>query len=519
MARAGVASGRSTLRDLYDRADHRPLWTTSGRPTVQATAAVAVLTAAADRGLRPERYDASSLGSEASVLERADAGDDDERVARFDVGLSRAVMRLLADLHAGRVDPRALRFHLPETHARIDLVGLTLDVSRANDVSAAIASVEPRYAGYAALVAALARYRVLAADPMLAAARIPLPPLRPGDASDRVPALRRMLAAFGDLDTTAVTESPDDSTRLTAALSVALARFQRRHGLAPNGVLDKETGRQLRVPLTDRVRQIELALERWRWLPDVPPERYAVVNVPAFRLVVFEHDSTAHAPVLRMNVIVGQAGGRHGTPIFAGLMDEVVFRPYWDVPRSIARKELVPLLQRDRTVVTRDGFEIVRGGETAPVLSFTTANLALVTSGELRLRQRPGPANALGAVKFVFPNSHSVYLHGTPAQQLFARTRRDFSHGCIRVADPVALAEFVLRGQEGWNRAAIDSAVLGERTLHVLVTRPVSVYVLYATVVAAPDGTVEFFADLYGHDAALARTLRRSDSAGPYSSR
>jgi murein L,D-transpeptidase YcbB/YkuD len=264
------------------------------------------------------------------------------------------------------------------------------------------------------------------------------------------------------------------------------------------------------VPLAQRVRQIELTLERWRWLPDRAPSRYVVVNIPGFRLYTFEDDSTARHPVLAMNVIVGQAEGRHDTPVFTATMREVVFRPYWDVPPRIARTELVPLFRRRPEYFVNEGFEIVRPGASeakAPTLAPTSRNLTRVAAGELRVRQRPGPTNALGFAKFVFPNRYHVYLHGTPAQSLFAHTRRDYSHGCIRVEQPNDLAEFVLRGQDPWDRATIDSAAHGSRTLHVPIARPLPVFVLYATAVADGDGAVSFYPDLYRHDARLERAL------------
>ena len=287
-------------------------------------------------------------------------------------------------------------------------------------------------------------------------------------------------------------------------------RFQRRHGLDADGVIGQATMTQLRVPLARRVRQIELTLERWRWLPGRPASRYIVVNIPSFRLYAFENDSAAERPVLAMNVIVGKANGRHNTPVFSATMREVVFHPYWDVPPRIARTELVPSFRRTPATFEREGFEIVRlgaGEVNAPTFPPTAQNLARVAAGELRVRQRPGPANALGVVKFVFPNRYNVFLHDTPTRGLFASTRRDFSHGCIRVAQPNDLAEFVLRGQEPWDRVAIDSITTGDGTVHVPVVRPIQVVVLYATAAVAEDGTVRFYPDLYRHDAALERAL------------
>lgn len=509
LARRGVATGRASLRVLYATNGYQPLWTTSGRPTAQARAVIALLRAAEDRGLRAADYDAAPLGAEwADLAAASPLVSDAPRIARFDLSLSRAVMRLLAQLHAGRVDPRALRFHLPETHRDADLAALTIAVSSAADPAGTITAVEPRYAGYAALLRALARYRALAADSTVRAPALPATAVRPGGTLGAAPALRRFLTALGDYRPVSDSGIPADSTRYTPGLVAAVETFQRRHSLEPDGVIGRETVRQLRIPLAQRVEQIELTLERWRWLPDVPPERYAVVNIPGFRLLVFEHDSTAAHPLLEMSVIVGQAAGRRGTPVFTGTMEEVVFRPFWDVPPSIARKELIPRIRREAAWFDSEGFEIVRGGaDDARSYPPTGENLERVAAGTLRLRQRPGTINALGLVKFVFPNSHNVYLHGTPAQELFARTRRDFSHGCIRVENPVALAEFVLRAQPGWDRAAIESAMHGDRTVHVRIDHPVAVFILYATAVARADGSVSFYRDLYRQDAALARAL------------
>jgi L,D-transpeptidase YcbB len=510
--RGTPALERALFARLYDVPTARVLWSWDGQPTQQALRVLDALDGADTYGLRPDDYDVDTLRVRIGALRGTTTPRID--ILRFDASLSRAVVQLLVDLHHGRVDPRSLGFAIPHASEALDLASVALSVSRAADVAAAIGAAAPIYGGYAGLVRALARYRVLAADTTLRLPRAATP-IRPGDPYADVAALERLLIALGDLSTAEHVAGPTMSAaaddRYAGAVVAAVAAFQRRHGLEPDSIIGPATLAQLRAPLAQRVRQIELALERWRWLPDRPPQRYVVVNIPAFRLYAFENDSIADQPALGMKVIVGQAQGRHATPMFTGELREVVFRPYWDVPPRIARTELVPIIRRRPEYLDREALEIVGRGESGErgVLPPTPANLAGVAAGTLRLRQRPGPNNSLGLVKFVFPNDYNVYLHGTPAQHLFANARRDFSHGCIRVEQPEALAQFVLRGQAGWDPPGIDAAMHGSRTIHVRVTRPLTVYVLYATAVARGT-TIYFYPDLYGRDAMLAAALGES---------
>jgi murein L,D-transpeptidase YcbB/YkuD len=290
------------------------------------------------RGLRPGDYDADRLAEQARTL-AAGAQSDSASTMRFNAPLSVSVVRLLTHLHAGRTRPRALGFRIPDTHGTVDFVAMAQAVSTAMDVPAAIAMAEPRYAGYHGLLWALARYRAVAGDSALHAPAPPRKAARSGALYEDAPALRRWLAALGDLAVMPATVS-DSLVRLyDPALVEAVRVFQARHGLHTDAVLGPATVAALRVPAARRVRQ--LALERWRWLPDVPPSRYAVGNIPAFRLYV-EDDSTAARPVMRMDVIVGQAYSGRRTPVFTATMEQVVLHPYWDVPINIARNELIP---------------------------------------------------------------------------------------------------------------------------------------------------------------------------------
>jgi L,D-transpeptidase YcbB len=509
----GLASARQALLRLYETSEFRPLWVASGRSTAQSNAVLAFLGDIEAHGLRRGDYDIDALPSLTAAAGGVRAANI--VLARADVAMSRTLLRVLSDIHSGRVDPGSLGFDLPNAPATIDLPGLVLDVSHASNVPSLIATASPVYPGYAALTGALARYRDLAADPTV------LPParsaraIRPGDEYAGIPALRHLLTALGDLASgTEATPGAGAMDRYAGALVDAVKAFQSRHGLEPDGVIGPATAAELRVPLNDRVHQIELGLERWRWLPDRMPERLVLVNIPEFRLYAFERNVSASMPVFSTKVIVGQAQDRHHTPIFTGTTREVVFRPFWDVPPRIARRELVPRIRREPSYFTREGFEIVRGPEDDAVLySPTEANLSRVSAGTLRLRQLPGPKNALGFVKLVFPNPYNVYLHGTPEQQLFAQPRRDFSHGCIRVEEPTTLAEFALRGQPAWDRVAIDSASEAEKTTHVGVDEPATVVVFYVTTSVDTAGVVHFYPDIYGHDAVLTKALAMPPAA------
>jgi murein L,D-transpeptidase YcbB/YkuD len=287
-------------------------------------------------------------------------------------------------------------------------------------------------------------------------------------------------------------------------------RFQERHGLPPDGVIDEATSRALAVPPAARVRQIELALERYRWLPEVGEQRFVFVNVPAFELQAFDAMDPPEGPALSMRVVVGRAG-RTPTPVLAAALRHVVFAPFWNVPRSIAEAEMLPKLERDPGFLASQHMEVVAGEQVLPDGPETVARLA---AGEARLRQRPGPKNALGRVKFLFPNAHDVYLHDTPAQTLFQRSRRDFSHGCVRVEEPEALAVWVLRDQPDWTRERIAEALAGADERWVSVRSRILVILLAGTARVRRDGSVAFTEDLYGHDAALERALAARD-AGP----
>jgi len=284
----------------------------------------------------------------------------------------------------------------------------------------------------------------------------------------------------------------------------AVMAFQARHGLNADGVIGRNTYAQLNVPPAARIRQIELTLERLRWTPLMLGQRMIVVNVPEF--VLRAYDTRNGGAQISMNVVVGKALDTR-TPLFAEDMRFIEFSPYWNIPPSVARAETIPALRRDPGYFTRQGLEFVSpDGKVIPVSS--KASLDAVMEGRLRIRQRPGPDNALGDIKFVFPNNDNIYLHHTPAVQLFQRDRRDFSHGCIRVEAPVALARFVLQDQPEWTEERIVAAMKSGKSSTLRLKRTVPVLIAYATAMVRGDGKVYFFNDIYGNDALLDQALK-----------
>jgi murein L,D-transpeptidase YcbB/YkuD len=264
----------------------------------------------------------------------------------------------------------------------------------------------------------------------------------------------------------------------------------------------------------DEIRKIELTLERVRWLPAKLESPPIFVNIPQFKLFAFRTTDDFAQDILQMDVIVGAAFKERETPVFAADMRYIVLRPYWDVPMSIMRKEYLPLMRANPHWVETNGYEIVRGQtDAAAVMPVTPENIELLSQGKLRLRQKPGPNNALGIVKFMLPNRHNVYLHDTPTQALFKKSKRAFSHGCIRVSNPMSLLAHVLRDDSEWTQDRIDAAFESGQTLRILLKKPLRVFIIYGTALATEAGETLFFEDIYKHDTRLeaaldARSLR-----------
>jgi len=501
---------RDELTALYSEAGWRPVWSADARPTPAARAAIDVLSTAPERGLHPEDYDADILArrfGELSAGARPSARD----VAWFDLALTVGLFRHVSDVHIGRVNPKHLSIGINVERKKMDLAPVLRDAISRGRVAEMVREAEPRFVQYRNLKKAYARYRALAEVSTLPTVAAPRT-VRPGDLFDQVPALRRRLAAFGDLPENAGAAPPGaDGAQYDDATAAAVKRFQERHGLAPDGVLGPTTVAALNVPPARRARQLELALERIRWLPALDTGPFVVVNVPSFQLYGFETLPPDGAPALTMNVVVGRAEVGRETPLFERNMQYVILRPYWVIPPSILRREILPAVRRNPGYLTRNDLEVYSGsGDAGPALPATAANIARVARGELGIRQRPGRRNSLGLAKFIFPNDYNVYFHGTPATELFSRTRRDFSHGCVRLEDPARFAAWVLRDPVEWSAGKVRRAMEnGPDSRRVNLARLLPVVIYYTTAIVRPERGVEFYDDIYGHDARLERELAK----------
>ncbi len=496
---------RKDVAAFYQSYGYALPWVSDMQPTPQARAVVAIIEKADDKGLSAEDYDGPRWSARLEELRPLDQQPAEMDAAQFDLALTISLMRYISDLHTGRIDPREFGIDVNVSQREYNLPQFIEDnVVHSPNVAASLSQVEPPYPGYQRTIQALQTYRRLAAEPDTGQ---PLPKVKktvePGQNYAGVQQLARFLHLVGDLPESV--QIPASDIVYEGALVDAVKRFQERHGLDPDGRLGAHTIAEINVPLAQRVRQIQLTLERWRWLPPQYGEAPIIVNIPEFRLRAY--DKNFHVAVT-MKVVVGKAYD-HKTPMFMSDLQSVIFRPYWDVPISIVRAEIVPALRRDPDYLDKQDMEIVGARRRVlPDQRVTAAVLDELRNGTLFVRQRPGPNNSLGLIKFDFPNEYSVYMHDTPARVLFSRSKRDFSHGCIRLENAVALADWVLRDNPGWDEERIRAAMDGADAQEVKLAHPIPVLIVYGTVIVLDDGVVRFYDDLYHQDAALDRALR-----------
>ena len=502
-------AGKKILASIYPEAATTALWLDANlRPTKSAEEALAIFTDAEAEGLEPADYRAAELVVLKTNLE-AGSPPSHADAAAFDASISLSFIRYLRHFHRGRVDPKDIGFLFTLPADEHDYATMVRDAAHKGRVKETVAAITPPLVQYKALRSMLPKYRALALTEGTTFPRLgpaPRKSIKPGESASGLDALRTRLIALGDMkDTAAPLAVPPV---YEGDIVEGVKQFQTRHGYEADGVLGKATWAAMSVPISWRVHQIELAMERMRWLPHLGERPFVAVNVPMFRLWGWDTVPESGAPNFEMGVIVGKSLNTR-TPVFMEEMEYVIFQPYWNVPKSILQKEILPILRRNLGYLDSQDMEMVDGqGDDAKVMAASQENVDLLAQGKLRLRQRPGAKNSLGQVKFMFPNDENVYLHSTPAQSLFGRARRDFSHGCVRVEDPVKLAEWALKDQPEWTREKIVAAMNGKPSFRVNLTRPIRVVMYYVTAtVIPPDNTLHFAEDIYKQDPQLDKAL------------
>jgi L,D-transpeptidase YcbB len=468
----------SSLLAFYARRSFRPAWSGEQGPNRLADDLIDALGRADLEGLEPADYHLRAIQTSLDSV-RADAAHGrsitPRRLADLDLLLSDAFLLYGSHLLGGRVDPETLHPRWDANRRAADLSTVLQDALESRKIARALQRLVPSDEGYRRLREALGRERAIAAQGAW-----------PTDLSER-------LRLEGDL-------RDEDS------LAVGLQRFQRRHGLEETGIIDSGTRAELNVSAEARVEQLRINLERWRWLPQDLGRRRILVNIAAQVLDVIEDDEV----VMQMRVVVGREYKR--TPVFSDTVRYIVLNPNWHVPSTIALEELIPKIHKDSTYLERFGMHLLTSGPDPQEVNPAMVDWSTVSADSFpyRLRQDPGRLNALGRIKFMFPNRYDVYLHDTPSRTLFAEAQRDFSHGCIRVEKPIDLAVYLMK-KSRWNRDAIESA-LDEGTEHTIyLPKPVAIHLLYWTAWADEDGTIQFRTDINGVDRALAGALAKRD--------
>jgi murein L,D-transpeptidase YcbB/YkuD len=482
---------------FYEKRRFAAAWVEDAKPRRQMKDLIQALRDAGREGLDPELYNVSMLEERRKDASRGfltDRGFDPKQAGALDVWLTYLYMKYASDIADGlsnlsHADPawkiKPEKFD-PQAHLEEALT--------ANRIKESIAELTPRAAEYERLRTILHRYRERQANGGWP--KVPAMKLKPGQKSPHLAALAKRLAASGDYKGPMPPEGA--AAIYTPELQEAAMAFQRRHGLKDDGAIGPEVVAAMNVPVEQRLSQIAMNMERWRWLPRDLGDRYILVNIPEMRLDVYEGDSVA----LTMRVVVGKADTP--TPIFNDEMTHLVFSPYWNVPDGIAQGETLPSMLSDPDFLRRQNMEVLdRAGN---VIDPGYVDLSDPTA--YRFRQRPGAANSLGLIKFMFPNQFNVYLHDTPADSLFERASRSFSHGCVRVEEPVALAKYVLRDMPEWTDDRIREAMHAGTEKHVKLKTPIPVFLGYWTARVRPDNTVQFRKDVYQVDGRLQGRLK-----------
>lgn len=495
---------RGILSNFYEKRNYNPVWSHDNELTSQASQLIRTVENAELDGLISEDYHLDQLKSLNTDFQKATVQKqpvDLEKQADMDILLMDAFLLFSSHLLSGRVAPNAVDSTWLFYDTASDIGEILNSDAYSSQIDTFFDGLRPANAAYYRLRDALQHYIGIQKKggwPSIPAG----PGLKTGDTNERVEKIRKRLIVTADIDPSS---HHAKSTEFDESLMKGVQRFQHRHGIEPDGVVGLSTLAAMNVPVEDRIRQIELNLERWRWIPHDLGSRYILVNIADYSLVVVEDQMT----VLDMRVVVGRTYRR--TPVFSEKMKYLVLNPYWNVPFKIAVEDKLPIIRKNPLYLTQQHIKVFENwGENAPEINPVVIDWYRVSPGNFpyRLRQDPGPSNALGRIKFMFPNKFSIYLHDTPQRSLFKRATRDFSSGCIRIEKPVELAKYLLQNDPQWHSQRIAETIQSGVTTVVYIKDPIPVHLLYWTAWVTETGTIHFGNDIYDRDPPLSRALK-----------
>ena len=489
------------LKSFYLRRNGQPVWFDDGRETAAVGAFLTALEKAEEEGLSSRDYHYDEIMTLRSSLNALAPADRVEAQADLDLLLTDAYRAYAAHLYGGKMEPGKVSDQWPVQKNYDANMQEILDIPPADQMERKLGSLPPAYLGYRQLRDLLAKYRKIEMEggwPV-----IPGGKLVPGQRNPRVALLRKRLFLTGELSA-----FPSKNMDIyDGVLEKAVRRFQRTHNLKEDGLAAGETLRLLNIPVRERINQIQLNMERWRWMPR-DMDRYIFVNIPAFEMIVAENGFV----VLKMRTIVGME--EKPTPSFADRLTQIEINPFWNIPRSIIEKEIIPKVKRDPTYLTRQGIRIYRDWRPdSPEIAPTDIDWAQMVPSKFpyRLVQDPGIQNPLGQIKFLFPNNFNVYMHDTPSRYLFGRQGRTFSHGCIRLEKPIDLAVYLLKKEQGWGRKQILQKIASGEHYVITLRNSIPVHIVYLTVWTGADGLSYFRDDLYENDRLLDMAMHKND--------
>lgn len=486
LLRADFSRVSELVSQIYQSNNFQPIWFTVNRSEKNLQDLISILNNAPIDALNPANYDVDRLKELMSKQ-----NSDNDLLASYDLALTVSLVRYLHDLRQGQVDPLDIQYPIHiAPKPPLDLSELLRQHLSSETLPQLVSTFEPKAKQYQQLKQILNRLQQLSHQNDLNEFK-PRKLIRPGDHHPQIPNLRQRLQAMGALD-----DGNNEGKTYDSDLVAAVKTVQQQQGLKADGVIGPATAALFNQSSSEKIAQIELAMERARWIPDPGDGPMIMVNIPAFELWAF--NSTEDQNPLNMKVIVGKAPDNQ-TPVLWEEMKYLEFMPYWNIPTTIFKKEILPKAANNQSYLASHDIELVRHQNSE----------ALGGGSYLRARQRPGKKNPLGRVKFVFPNSADVYLHDTPGQAAFKRPRRDLSHGCVRVSEPEQLAQFVLSDQQGWDKDSIKQAMSAPKTRHVTLKRAVPVLFYYGTTFVDHQNHLRFYPDVYGQDELLKKALTK----------